>query len=96
MREVDPVALEDVFHFEVEQLLVGEGGAIQLVDVFLRILVQHRLQFGEVGSVVLVDLNHADLLYADGLKGLPPVPTPSEAVTDEPTYRSTGMSIHRV
>ena len=61
--QVDPVALEDVLHLEIEQLLVGEGGAIQPIEMLDGILFEHRFELGEVGSVVLVDLDHADLLF---------------------------------
>ena len=51
VREVDPVALEDVLHLELEQLLVGESRAIQLIDVLDGIFVQHRVELGELAPL---------------------------------------------
>ena len=42
--QVDPVALEDVLHLQVEQGLVGEGAAVQAVDVPIGVLHQHAGQ----------------------------------------------------
>ena len=45
--EIDPVALEDVFHLQLEQFLIGKHAAVQAKLLRLRIVLQRRLQLGD-------------------------------------------------
>ena len=44
VRQVDPVALEDVLHLELEQLRIVEGGTLDAVQAFVVVIDQHAVQ----------------------------------------------------
>jgi hypothetical protein len=69
VRQIDPVALVDVLQLELEQLLIGKCGAIQAIEMLLRIVLQQRFEPGKVGRVVLVNLDHAGLLVGSRKRG---------------------------
>ena len=42
--QIDPVALEDVFHLEFKELRISEGGAVELVDLLVVVFDEHVCQ----------------------------------------------------
>ena len=62
VRQKDPVALEDVFHLEFEQLLVGKGAAVQAVIAAGLVLDQQAVQIDAALVGFHFDGNHPCLL----------------------------------
>jgi hypothetical protein len=58
VREVDPVALEDVLHFEFEQRLVGERAAVQAIVAARFVFDEEVVDRGQPGGTVRVNRDH--------------------------------------